>query len=70
MLIKLCKIKKDKFDELKKIVVDSFEATGELTFEESLIESASEPICINGHQVEAEIDLDKYFSINEIFNFV
>lgn len=63
MLIKLCKIKKDKFDELKKIVVDSFEATGELTFEESLIESVSEPICISGHQVEVEIDLDKYFSI-------
>lgn len=71
MKIKLCKIKKERFDELKKIVVDNFESTGVLSFDDELIESYSEPLVINGEQLEVEIDIDKYNRIvsEDVFGY-
>ena len=63
MTIKLCKIKKDRFDELKKYIIKEFESTKTLSFPEKLIESYSEPIIINGKYIEIEIDLNKYLTI-------
>ncbi|MBR3592859.1 MAG: hypothetical protein IKL46_08405 [Clostridia bacterium] len=63
MLIKLCKIKKDRFDELRKSITQTFETTDTLDFPEEIIESNSEPILINGNQVELEIDINKYLNI-------
>ena len=63
MKIKLCKIKKECFDDLKNSIISDFESTGTLSFPADLIESNSEPILISGQEVEVEINLDKYLSI-------
>lgn len=59
----LRKIKKDKFDDLKNSVIETFESTGMLFFPDELIESSSEPVLLAGRQLEIEIDMDKYLSI-------
>lgn len=63
MIVTLSRIKKDKFDDLVRLVIDEFEATGELTFDEKVVEEYSEPIVIDGQAVELDIDLDKYQAI-------
>lgn len=63
MIVTLSRIKKDKFDDLVHLVLGEFEATGELTFDETVVEEYSEPILIDGRTVEFDIDLDKYQAI-------
>lgn len=63
MIVTLSRIKKDKFDDLVRLVLDEFEATGTLVFDEKVIEDYSEPIMIDGQAVEVDIDLDKYQAI-------
>ena len=63
MIITLSRIKKDKFDDLVRLVLGEFETTGELAFDEKVIEEYSEPIVIDGQAVELVIDLDKYQAI-------
>lgn len=63
MIITLSKIKKDKYDELVRLVTEKFEVTRELIFDDNIIEENSEPIVIDGQAVELDIDLDKYHSI-------
>lgn len=60
MKITLRKIKKACFDDLRKVIVKNFEATGSLNFPEELIESNSETIIIDGNCIEIDIDIDKY----------
>ncbi len=63
MKIKLCKIDKTRFDELKNIVVDNFKSDGILAFDDELIESYAIPVIVDGQAVEVEVDLDAYNSI-------
>lgn len=63
MVVKLCKVKKDQFDELKTSILKIFESSGDLNIPEGVVESYSEPIHIEGKCVEVDIDLDKYSSI-------
>ena len=63
MIVTLSRIKKDKFDDLVRLVLGEFEATGELTFDEKIIEEYSEPILIDGQSIELDIDLDKVQAI-------
>ena len=63
MTVKLCKIKKEKFDELRKNITKDFEITGTLSFPEEVIEADSEPILIDGKPIELELDIEKYHNI-------
>ena len=63
MVIELRKIKKDRFDELRKSITEAFETTGELSFSDDAIKTASEAIIVDGKPVELDVDIDKYFSI-------
>ena len=63
MIVTLSRIKKDKFDDLVHLMLSEFEVTEELTFDEKVVEEYSEPIVIDGHTVEIDIDLDKYQAI-------
>lgn len=63
MLVKLCKIKKDCFDNLLKHIITEFGTTGTLSFNDNIVEENSEPVLIEGKQVELEIDIDKYLGI-------
>ena len=63
MLVKLCKIKKDCFDNFLKQVITEFGATGSLSFNDDIVEENSEPVLIEGKQIELEINIDKYLGI-------
>lgn len=63
MLVKLCRIKKDCFDKLREHIITEFDATGTLSFNDDIIEENSEPVLVDGKQIELEIDVDKYLDI-------
>jgi len=63
MIITLNKIKKDKYDELMRLVIEEFEVVGEFVFNDTVIEEYSEPVMFDGQIVEVGIDMDKYLSI-------
>ena len=63
MVIQLRKIKKDRFDDLRKNITDAFEATGQLSFSDDVVEAASEAIIADGKPVELDVDIDKYIGI-------
>ena len=63
MTVKLFKIKKEKFDELRKNITKDFEKTGVLSFPEEVIETYLEPILIDGKSIELELDMEKYHNI-------
>ena len=70
MLVKLSKIKKECFDELKNIIIDDFKSKGFLSLNDGLVEMYSAPLIINGKEVELEIDIDKYEKIVNEDTFV
>ncbi len=63
MKIKLCKVDKIRFDELKDKIIENFVATGVLNFDDDLINSYAIPVVVNGQVVEIDIDLEVYSSI-------
>ena len=63
MVIKLQRIKKECFDELKNIIIEDFKSSGILSFNDELVEEYSAPLIINGKEVELEIDIVKYEKI-------
>lgn len=63
MLVKLCRIKKDCFDKLQEYIITEFDATGTLSFNDDIIEENSEPVLVDGKQIELEIDINQYLDI-------
>lgn len=63
MIVTLCKIKKENFDDLQQDVLKIFNDTGNLTVSEETISLNSEPILIDGKTIDIEIDVGKYMSI-------
>lgn len=63
MLVKLCRIKKDCFDKLREHIITEFDVTGALSFIDDVIEENSEPVLVDGKQIELEIDINKYLDI-------
>ena len=60
MKIKLYRIKKEKYDDLLQLVVNNFNQSGNLVFDVEIVQSYSEPIIIEGENIEVDIDIDKY----------
>ena len=63
MKIKLHRIKREKYDDLLQLVVNNFNQSGNLIFDAETVQSYSEPIIIEGQNVEVDIDIDKYVEI-------
>ena len=63
MNIKLCKIKKELFDELRQIIVSDFLVSGEINFSDELVEKYAEPVIVNGKLIDLDLDIDKYIAI-------
>ena len=63
MNLKLCKIRKDKFDELLQNKITEFNQTGKVSFDDNIIQEYSEPIVINGKSIELDIDIEKYHQV-------
>ena len=62
MTFKLCRINKDKFDELLQLETGIFESMGEIIFD-SIRDQYSQPVVVNGQYVDLDIDIDKYQKI-------
>ena len=63
MKIKLHRIKKEKYDDLLQLVVNNFNQSGNFVFDAEIVQSYSEPIIIEGQNVEVDIDVDEYIEI-------
>jgi hypothetical protein len=63
MNIKLCRIKKDKYDDLRDIVLCQFNQSGSVIFSDDVINSYAEPIIVNGQEIELNVDFEKYAAI-------
>lgn len=60
MKFPLCKIDKNRFDELKNKIITEFEQTGTLHLSEDVVAQYSIPLTIDGKMVEADIDIEAY----------
>jgi hypothetical protein len=63
MEIKLCKIDKNRFDELKNVIVENFESTNKLDFTDDFIASYAVPLVVEGQYVTVNFDVEKYEAI-------
>lgn len=63
MMVTLCKIKKENFDDLQQDVLKNFSDTGKVILSDETIALNSEPILIDGKTIDVEIDIEKYMSI-------
>lgn len=63
MIVTLCKIKKESFDNLQQDVLKIFSDTGSMVVSDEAVTLNSEPILIDGKTIDIEIDVEKYMSI-------
>lgn len=63
MQVTLRRIKKIKFDEVKKSVIDTFEATKTISLNEDTLEENSEDIFVGGKKINLEYSVEKYLDI-------